>query len=99
MNLDYFEGKFSAAIGVSDLVEKKPAPDAVYEVLKQFGITKEEAIFVGDSDVDVMTAHNAGVPCVGVTWGFRDRELLLSVGAEYIIDAPKELFNILNGGN
>ena len=97
LNVVYFEGIFPVAIGASDVVAKKPAPDSVYEALKQLGVTKESAIYVGDSDVDVMTAHNAGLPCVGVTWGFRDEELLKSMNAEYIIHKPLELLSILNG--
>lgn len=97
LNETYFEGLFPVAIGESASIAKKPAPDSVYEALAQLNVTGESAIYVGDSDVDVMTAHNAGLQCVGVTWGFRDRELLLSMGAEYIIDTPTELFAVLDG--
>ena len=99
LNETYFEGLFPVAIGESASVAKKPAPDSVYEALAQLSISKESAIYVGDSDVDVMTAHNAGLPCVGVTWGFRDKELLLSMGAEYIIESPAELFAVLDRRN
>lgn len=99
LNETYFEGLFPVAIGESASVAKKPAPDSVYEALAQLKVTGESAIYVGDSDVDVMTAHNAGLPCVGVTWGFRDKELLLSMGAEYIIESPAELFAVLDGRN
>ena len=99
LNVTYFEGLFPVAIGASEKIAKKPAPDSVYEALAQLQSVGENAIYIGDSDVDVLTAHNAGLSCVGVTWGFRDRELLLSVGAEYIIDEPKELFMILDRRN
>ncbi len=99
LNETYFEGLFPVAIGESDRIAKKPAPDSVYEALQQLKSEKSKAIYVGDSDVDVLTAHNAGLPCVGVTWGFRDEELLLSMGAEYIIDRPKDLFAVLDGRN
>lgn len=99
LNVVYFESLFPVAIGASDKVAKKPAPDSVYEALSQLDVDGCNAIYVGDSDVDVMTAHNAGLPCVGVTWGFRDRDLLLSMGAEYIIDKPEELFSVLDRRN
>ena len=63
--------------------------------MKELGSKGEESIYVGDSDVDVQTAHNAGLKCVGVTWGFRSREILLNAGADYIIDKPMELIQIL----
>lgn len=99
LNDSCFEGLFPVAIGESETIAKKPAPDSVYEALAQLESVKDHAIYVGDSDVDVMTAHNAGLECVGVTWGFRDRELLLSVGAEYIIDKPEDLLSILDRRN
>lgn len=97
LNVSYFESLFPVAIGATDKIAKKPEPDSVYEALRQLQSSKCTAIYVGDSDVDVMTAHNAGLPCVGVTWGFRDRALLLSLGAEYIIDKPEDLISILDG--
>lgn len=99
LNVTYFEGLFPVAIGASDKIAKKPAPDSVYEALSQLESVGERAIYIGDSDVDVMTAHNAGLECVGVTWGFRDKELLLSVGAEYIIEQPVELLSVLDRRN
>lgn len=99
LNVTYFEGLFPVAIGASETVAKKPAPDSVYQALEQLKASRECAIYIGDSDVDVMTAHNAGLQCVGVTWGFRDKDLLLSVGAEYIIDKPEELLGILDRRN
>lgn len=99
LNLEYFEGMFPVAIGASDTVAKKPAPDSVLEALKQLDSGKGQAIYVGDSDVDVMTARNSGIPCIGVTWGFRDEELLRSMGAEYIIHKPEQLLDILDRRN
>lgn len=99
LNDKYFEGMFPVAIGASDSVAKKPAPDSVIEALKQLGACKEQALYVGDSDVDVMTAGNAGLPFVGVTWGFRDEELLCSMGAADIIHEPEQLLEILDRRN
>lgn len=96
LNEIYFEGMFPVAIGSSETVAKKPAPDSVFEALRYLGVSKESAIYVGDSDVDVMTAKNSGLPCVGVTWGFRDEELLREMGAAFIIHTLEQLFDILN---
>ncbi|WMJ88337.1 HAD family hydrolase [Anaerocolumna sp. MB42-C2] len=88
---DYFREFIEVAIGESQGVAKKPAPDSVYAALKVLGSNKEETLYVGDSDVDVHTAHNAGIKCVGVTWGFRNRDILKAEGANYIIDKPEDL--------
>jgi len=92
---DYYSEFVQVAIGESPEIAKKPAPDSVYNALLQLGSTKEQAIYVGDSEVDVHTAHNAGLSCVGVTWGFRDREVLESEGADVIIDSPEDLLDYL----
>jgi len=60
------------------------------------GCKREEALYVGDSEVDVETAKNTGLICVGVTWGFRDRSVLMEKGADYIIDEPKALLDLLD---
>lgn len=87
----YFGSLIDIAIGESDKVKKKPAPDSVFEAMNQLGSTKSETIYVGDSDVDAKTANNAGLTCVGVTWGFRDRCVFDDNGVENIIDSPQEL--------
>lgn len=89
----YFGERILAAIGESDTVRKKPAPDTVYQALEELSVHAAEAIYVGDSDVDIKTAENAGIPCISVTWGFRDRECLLAAGAvpSRIITSPKQL--------
>lgn len=92
---EYYSDFIQVAIGESKLVGKKPAPDGIYAALRELGSSKEEALYVGDSEVDVKTAHNAGLKCVGVTWGFRTRELLTNEGADIIIDTPSELLNFL----
>ena len=95
LNRIYFEEMFPVAIGASDKVKKKPAPDSVLEALRQLDTKKEHALYIGDSEVDVMTAENSGLSFVGVTWGFRDKELLRTVGAECIIHRPEQLLDIL----
>ncbi len=93
---DYFPGSFDTARGERAGVPRKPAPDAIYAILEELGTEKEKALYVGDSEVDMATAKNAGLTAVGVTWGFRDRQLLLERGADYIIDQPSELL-VLTG--
>ena len=93
----YFPGDFDFAGGEREGVRAKPAPDAVFTVLDTLGVTKENALFVGDSEVDIQTAANAGLPCVSVTWGFKDRAFLLANGAKTLIDQPEELLELVAG--
>lgn len=92
---DYFPETISVAIGESAGVRKKPAPDCVRKALKELHATLEEAVYVGDSDVDVETAHNSGLSCIGVAWGFRGRQVLEAAGADWIIEEPAELITLL----
>ncbi|TAH66936.1 MAG: HAD-IIIA family hydrolase [Anaerolineaceae bacterium] len=92
---EYFSDFINIAIGDSSKVKRKPAPDAVYKAIDNLGSDIKKTIYVGDSETDVQTAKNAGIPCVGVTWGFRTREVLRNEGAEYLIDTPKELLTII----
>ncbi len=82
----YFDGVIDVAIGESDTVRKKPAPDSVFKAMELLGTSPEESVYIGDSDVDVETAHNAGLRCIGVTWGFRDRDILEEAGADIIAE-------------
>nr|WP_243146029.1 HAD family hydrolase [Clostridium chromiireducens] len=95
LNKVYFEKYIKVAIGESEGVSKKPSPDTVFKALDELKSTADKAIYVGDSEVDVKTAKNSGVLCVGVTWGFRDREILEAKGADHIIDRPQELLEII----
>lgn len=92
----FFGDKIDVIIGQVDGVAQKPEPDGVWLALEKLGVSKENSVYVGDSEVDCMTAHNAGIPCIGVTWGFRDRSVLEEHKAEFIIDKPEELFEVLN---
>jgi phosphoglycolate phosphatase len=91
----HFFPEITVAIGEheSEGIRKKPAPDTVFEALRQLGVAKENAVYVGDSDVDLQTAHNSGLPCISVLWGFRDRDFLLAHGATTFISQPKELLS------
>lgn len=92
---EFFGDYITVAIGDREGVERKPAPDTVFKALEELNICKEEAVYVGDSDVDIMTAMNAEMPCISVTWGFRDREFLMFHGAGQFVDAPLEMLDIL----
>ena len=89
---DYF-GEDIYALGQSDETPKKPAPDMVYKAMAAIGV--EKCIYVGDSEVDVQTAQNAGVPCLSVLWGFRDKACLTEHGATHFCDDPKQLLQCL----
>ncbi|MBQ9148351.1 MAG: HAD-IA family hydrolase [Oscillospiraceae bacterium] len=83
----YFSGMY--ARGEQPGCPRKPAPDMVYAAMKELGV--ETCVYVGDSEVDVLTAQNAGVPCLTVLWGFRDREDLEKVGATHFCEKPEDL--------
>lgn len=92
-----FFGKYvDIAIGEREGIRKKPAPDSVEEALKQLHANKTGAVYIGDSEVDVATAANCGIPCISVLWGFRDKSFLLEHGATTFISSPLELVD-LNG--
>lgn len=93
----YFEGFIDFAAGENEAqgIKKKPAPDTVISVLNEFNFAPEDAVYVGDSDVDIMTAKNSKMPCISVTWGFRDKKFLLENGATILINAPSEIYNHL----
>ena len=89
----FFPDTIEVAIGENEAagIRKKPAPDTVFEALRQLGVGQEGAVYVGDSDVDIETARNSGLPCISVLWGFRDRDFLIQHGAKTFISAPSEL--------
>lgn len=90
--VQHFFGEWvSVAIGESANVRKKPAPDTVNEALRRLNVGKEDAVYVGDSDVDLATARNSGLPCISVLWGFRDAEFLIGHGATTLVSKPEEM--------
>lgn len=91
----YFLNLVNIAIGQSDDVPKKPAPNGVFKAMKELSAEPSSTIYVGDSEVDVQTAKNSNLPCIGVLWGFRDRKDL--AGADYIIDNPCDILKIVEG--
>ena len=91
----WFADLIPVAIGEREGVRRKPAPDMVQLAIRELGVRPEECIYVGDSDVDLATARNAGLPCVSVLWGFRNRDFLLSHGATTFAAQPSELLNMI----
>lgn len=87
----FFGDTVEVAIGEREGIRKKPAPDTVDEAFRQLGVGKEDAVYIGDSDVDVATARNSGLPCISVLWGFRDKDFLVSCGAKTFITEPSQL--------
>lgn len=90
-----FEGKADISVGEKSGIRRKPAPDTVLAAMEALGVTKAETVYVGDSEVDVMTARAAGVPCISVTWGFRDRDVLEDAGAETFAEDCSALWALL----
>lgn len=91
LNAQFFAPTVRVAVGESATVAKKPAPDAVFVALEELGLTAEGAVFIGDSEVDIATAANAGIPCLSVGWGFRTAEELCKAGATHVFMTPEEL--------
>ena len=91
----YFGGLMDAAMGETAARRRKPAPDMVNDALAALGADRTRAVYVGDSEVDIETARNAGLPCISVCWGFRDREQLVEAGATEIAATAPELLALL----
>lgn len=92
---EFFEGSVSVAIGELDGIAKKPAPDMVYRALEELHMPAETAVYVGDSEVDLLTAKNSGLPCISVLWGFRDEDFLKECGATWLAHTPQEIKKFL----
>lgn len=88
---DKFFPYVEVAIGDMAGMLRKPAPDSCYKALELLGSTKEEAVYIGDSEVDLLTAKNAELDCITVLWGFRDKDYLIEQGATIFVETPEEL--------
>ena len=88
---DYFPGLY--ALGEVAGCPRKPAADMVFKAMREIGV--DRCVYVGDSEVDVLTAKNAGVPCLSVLWGFRDQEILVEAGADHFCENPHDLLKDL----
>ncbi len=95
LNERFFSDCVSVAIGEKQGIKRKPAPDTVLEALRELGSSCEEAVYIGDSEVDLQTARNANLPCIAVLWGFRDRDFLIENGATTFANSPEEVNEIL----
>lgn len=95
---DYFNGLYDCAYGERAGVQRKPAPDAVFDAIYELDADIKGTIYIGDSEVDVETAKNAKLPCIAVTWGFRDKKVLESLCPEYIVDSPVDILRIIERG-
>lgn len=93
---DFFTPYISIAIGESKEIARKPAPDTVFEAMKELGSAPETCIYVGDSDVDIATANNSGIPCISVTWGFRDLDFLIQHGGTHFANNTDDIIDILS---
>jgi phosphoglycolate phosphatase len=87
----YFGDDIKVAIGESAHISKKPAPDMVIEAMRQLDCTPENTVYIGDSDVDIITARNSSLPCISVLWGFRDRSFLIEHGATVLVSRPQDI--------
>ena len=93
---DYFDAAlFDAVRGALPGVPTKPAPQGTLALMQAIGADPAATLYVGDSNVDVDTAHNAGLPCCGVLWGFRTRQELTDAGAEHLAADAEELWNVI----
>lgn len=96
LNRHFFGKYIDIAVGESATVKRKPNPDTLLKALDELGSRQEESLYIGDSEVDVETARNAGVSCVAVLWGFRDKETLKKAGAHTYIEEPLQLLDIIH---
>lgn len=85
------KGAFDLVAGKKDSVPTKPDPQIIYNIMDSFGADRSECIMVGDSDVDVITAHNSGIESIGCSWGFRGEEELVSAGVDHLVHKPQEI--------
>ena len=92
-----FDGMFDMSLGERAGIRKKPDPDMTEKVLEELGVKKEDAVYIGDSDVDIMTARNSGLDEILVDWGFRSREFLEEHGAKRIVSSTEEVYKLVTG--
>ena len=91
----FFFGKFDFALGQRDNLKRKPDAEPVHFALQQIDVAPEDAVYIGDSEVDIATARNSDMPCISVTWGFRDKEILLAAGATTLVDTADEMVDAI----
>ena len=89
---EQFPGLFDLAVGLRTTVRRKPAPDVTLKAVEELGISVEDAVYIGDSEIDLQTAANAGMDCISVDWGFRGAAFLADHGAKKIVSRAEEIF-------
>ena len=95
---DYFDGEFDLAIGETEGIARKPAPDMNFLILGKLGIDVKDAVYVGDTEIDIATARNTGMDVIMVNWGFRPRAELEALGAKVFVDTADEIFTWVTKG-
>lgn len=96
LNNIYFSKYISVAIGENKNIQTKPSPESVYMAMEKMGgCTRKHTLYIGDSDVDIETAKNAGIKCISASWGFRDKAFLETLNPGAVIDTPMELYKYL----
>ena len=90
-----FNGLFDACLGEHPGIKRKPAPDMTLKILDELKVSRKDAVYIGDSEIDLETAANSGLDCIAVTWGFRDRDFLKEHRAETIVDSPDEILHLV----
>lgn len=100
LNAEHFAEFIDVALGENEKsgIPRKPSPAMVYEAINQLGAEPGKSLYVGDSDVDILTARNAGIDCLSVTWGFKTAEFLSQFGATRMIDSPSEMLEVIKEG-
>ncbi len=91
----YFKDTIDVAIGETEKIRRKPAPDEVFEAISVLDSEKDKTVYIGDSEVDIETARNADIDVISVSWGFRDKRVLSEAGADVIFSAPQEVFEYI----
>ena len=92
---EHFPGQFEYMVGNRPDIAPKPSPDSVNEVIAKMSIDRSDIVYIGDTEVGLQTAANAGIDCIGVDWGFRDGEYLRELGAKYVVYQPAEILKIV----
>jgi phosphoglycolate phosphatase len=95
---DYFAGGFDLAIGETEGIARKPAPDMNYLILDKLGIRAQDAVYIGDTEIDFATAANTGMDLIMVDWGFRPKAQLQALGAKVIVSSAQEVFELIRDG-
>ena len=94
---DYFDGEFDLAIGERPDIARKPAPDMNFLILEKLGIDVKDAVYIGDTEIDLATAKNTGMDCIMVDWGFRREDELKALGADVIVSSAAAILAIVTG--